>query len=133
STKSSPLCRPRRCCSPSRAPTRPGRTATMRRWRSARRSRSSFIHTRSPASASSGHAIRRNAALLPGYTLLLGLLALLGFFAIAAGVANLPQYADGFKQFGTNFAVPALFLHMFPSWFVGIAFAAIGIGALVPA
>src|SRR6516165_4295216 len=27
-----------------------------------------------------------------------------------------------------NFAVPALFLHSFPSWFVGIAFAAIGIG-----
>jgi SSS family solute:Na+ symporter len=84
-------------------------------------------------SASSGHAIRRNAAMLPGYTLTLGLLILVGFFAIAAGVANLPQYAEGFKQFGTNFAVPALFLHMFPSWFVGIAFAAIGIGALVPA
>jgi len=29
--------------------------------------------------------------------------------------------------------VPALFLQTFPSWFVGIAFAAIGIGALVPA
>jgi SSS family solute:Na+ symporter len=29
--------------------------------------------------------------------------------------------------------VPALFLHVFPSWFVGVAFAAIGIGALVPA
>ena len=84
-------------------------------------------------SASSGHAIRRNAALLPGYSLMLGLLALVGFFAIAAGVANLPEYAAGFKQFGNNFAVPALFLHSFPSWFVGMAFAAIGIGALVPA
>ncbi len=84
-------------------------------------------------SASSGRAIRRNAALLPSYSLLLGLLALVGFFAIAAGVAALPEYATGFKQFGTNFAVPALFLHSFPSWFVGIAFAAIGIGALVPA
>ena len=84
-------------------------------------------------SASSGHAIRRNAALLPGYSLMLGLLALLGFFAIAAGVKGLPQFADGFKQFGNNFAVPALLLHSFPSWFVGIAFAAIGIGALVPA
>ena len=29
--------------------------------------------------------------------------------------------------------MPALFLHSFPSWFVGVAFAAIGIGALVPA
>ncbi len=84
-------------------------------------------------SASSGHAIRRNAAMLPGYSFMLGLLALVGFFAIAAGVANLPEFAAGFKQFGNNFAVPALFLHSFPSWFVGIAFAAIAIGALVPA
>ncbi|MEA2829922.1 MAG: solute:Na+ symporter, family [Bradyrhizobium sp.] len=84
-------------------------------------------------SASSGHAIRRNAAMLPGYTLMLGLLALLGFFVIAGGIDKLPEYAAGFKQFGNNFAVPALFLHSFPSWFVGIAFAAIGIGALVPA
>jgi SSS family solute:Na+ symporter len=84
-------------------------------------------------SASSGGAIRRNAALLPGYSFMLGLLALIGFFALAAGVSNLPEYAAGFRQFGNNFAVPALFLHSFPSWFVGIAFAAIGIGALVPA
>jgi solute:Na+ symporter, SSS family len=84
-------------------------------------------------SASSGHAIRRNAAMLPGYTLMLGLLALFGFFVIAAGVDKLPEYAAGFKQFGNNFAVPALLLHSFPAWFVGIAFAAIGIGALVPA
>jgi len=84
-------------------------------------------------SASSGRAVRRNAALLPAYSFMLGLLALVGFFAIAAGVSKLPEYADGFKQFGNNFAVPALFLHSFPSWFVGIAFAAVGIGALVPA
>jgi SSS family solute:Na+ symporter len=84
-------------------------------------------------SASSGHAIRRNAAMLPGYTFMLGLLALFGFFVLAAGVDKLPEYAAGFKQFGNNFAVPALLLHSFPSWFVGIAFAAIGIGALVPA
>jgi solute:Na+ symporter, SSS family len=84
-------------------------------------------------SASSGRAVARNAALLPGYSFMLGLLALVGFFALAAGVAGLPEFAGGFKQFGNNFAVPALFLHSFPSWFVGIAFAAIGIGALVPA
>src|SRR5438046_6494377 len=64
---------------------------------------------------------------------MLGLLALVGFFAIAAGVAGLPEYAAGFKQFGNDFSVPALFLQSFPSWFVGVAFAAIGIGALVPA
>jgi solute:Na+ symporter, SSS family len=84
-------------------------------------------------SASSGRAIRRNAALLPGYSLMLGLLALVGFFALGAGVAKLPEFAAGFEQFGNNFAVPALFLHSFPDWFVGVAFAAIGIGALVPA
>ena len=43
------------------------------------------------------------------------------------------RYAPGFAQFGTSFAVPALFLHAFPAWFVGLAFAAVGIGALVPA
>jgi solute:Na+ symporter, SSS family len=84
-------------------------------------------------SASSGGAIRRNAALLPGYSFMLGLLALLGFFAIAAGVKGMPEFAGGFSQFKNNFAVPALFLHSFPAWFVGVAFAAIGIGALVPA
>ena len=84
-------------------------------------------------SASSGKAIRRNAAMLPLYSLMLGFLALIGFMAIAAGVDKLPEYAQGFKTFKASFAVPALFLHSFPSWFVGIAFAAIGIGALVPA
>ncbi|MGH8144354.1 MAG: monocarboxylate uptake permease MctP [Steroidobacteraceae bacterium] len=84
-------------------------------------------------SASSGRAIRRNAALLPCYSLLLGLLVLMGFFAIAAGVEHRPEYAAAFRLFGNSFSVPALFLRLFPSWFVGIAFAAIGIGALVPA
>ena len=84
-------------------------------------------------SANSSRAIRRNAAILPGYTFLLGLLAMIGLFVIAAGIANMPAYAAGFKHYGSNFAVPALLLHIFPSWFVGVAFAAIAIGALVPA
>src|SRR5579862_7630515 len=42
-------------------------------------------------SANSSHAIRRNAALLPSYSFMLGLLALLGFFALAAGVSKLPE------------------------------------------
>ena len=84
-------------------------------------------------SASSGHAIRRNATILPLYSLMLGFLALIGFMAIAAGVDKMPEYAEGFNTFHANFAVPALLLHSFPSWFVGVAFAAIGIGALVPA
>lgn len=83
--------------------------------------------------ASSGHAVRRNAALLPSYSFLLGLIALLGFMAIAAGIGNLPEFAPLFARYKGNFAVPALILHMFPAWFAGFAFAAIGIGALVPA
>jgi SSS family solute:Na+ symporter len=84
-------------------------------------------------SSSSGNVIRRNAALLAAYSFILGLIALLGYMAIAAGVDKEPAYAAGFTQYGANFAVPALFLASFPSWFVGIAFAAIAIGALVPA
>jgi SSS family solute:Na+ symporter len=84
-------------------------------------------------SASSGHAIRRNAAMLPGYSFMLGLLMFLGLAAIAAGVANLPEFQAGFAQFKGNFAIAAIILHSFPAWFVGIAFSAIAIGALVPA
>ena len=84
-------------------------------------------------SASSGGVIRRNAALLSAYSFVLGLIALLGYMALAAGVDKDPAYALGFASFGPNFAVPALFLASFQSWFVGVAFAAIAIGALVPA
>ncbi len=84
-------------------------------------------------SSSSRHVIRRNAMVLPAYSVALALIALLGFMALAAGVTTMPEYAQGFKSFGNNFAVPALFLHMFPGWFVGFAFAAIAIGALMPA
>jgi SSS family solute:Na+ symporter len=71
------------------------------------------------------NVVRRNAALLPAYSLVLGLIALLGYMAIAAGV----KPAGGNAQL----AIPQLFAQMFPSWFAGVAFAAIGIGALVPA
>lgn len=84
-------------------------------------------------SADSRRTIKRNAALLPAYSIILALIALLGFMAIASGVASEPQYADGFARYGANFAVPAVFLHFFPPWFVGVAMAAIAIGALVPA
>lgn len=84
-------------------------------------------------SSSSRHVIRRNAMILPAYSLALALIALLGYMAVAAGVREDPAYAEGFASFGNNFAVPALFLKMFPDWFVGLAFAAIAIGALVPA
>jgi SSS family solute:Na+ symporter len=84
-------------------------------------------------SSSSRHVVRRNAAILPAYSFALGLIALLGTMAVAAGVKSMPEFAAGFKTFGPQYAVPALFVHAFPPWFVGIAFAAIAIGALVPA
>jgi SSS family solute:Na+ symporter len=84
-------------------------------------------------SSSSRHVIRRNAIVLPAYSVALALIALLGYMALAAHVKAMPEYAAGFKNFGNNFAVPALFLHMFPGWFAGLAFAAIAIGAMMPA
>ena len=80
--------------------------------------------------ARSRDTIKRNMAALPAYSLLLGLIALLGYMAIAAGVK--PIVNENGKP-DTNTVVPLLFDQQFPSWFAGIAFAAIGIGALVPA
>jgi len=73
--------------------------------------------------ASSGSAIRRNAIALPAYSLVLGFIALMGYMAHAAGI----------KVANPQDAVPQLFLKMFPGWFAGFTFAAIAIGALVPA
>ncbi len=74
-------------------------------------------------SASGPDAIKRNAVALPAYSLVLGLIAMLGLMAHAAGiVVKNPQEV-----------VPALILKSFPDWFVGFSFAAIAIGALVPA
>lgn len=61
--------------------------------------------------------------LLPAYTLLLGLIALLGYMGHAADL----------KLSSNNDVVPALFKSLFPSGFAGFAYAAIAIGALVPA
>jgi SSS family solute:Na+ symporter len=74
-------------------------------------------------SSSSAATVRKNAIFLPAYTLLLGLIALLGYMAIAAGI----------KVQSASDVVPALFGQLFPSWFVGFAAAAIAISALVPA
>ena len=57
-------------------------------------------------SASSARVVRRNAAMLPAYSLMLGLLALVGFMAIAVGVQSMPEFADGFKRYSNNFSVP---------------------------
>jgi solute:Na+ symporter, SSS family len=74
--------------------------------------------------------IRRNAAMLPAYTLVLGLIALFGYLARADSAVNAGVKADGGNP---QLSVPLLFAHMFPSWFAGIGYSAILIGALVPA
>jgi solute:Na+ symporter, SSS family len=80
-------------------------------------------------SGKSRNTIRRNASILPLYSLMLALLALLGFAAIAK---KTPVFGlDG--KANAQLAVPHLFAQVFPSWFAGIAFSAIAIGALVPA
>ncbi len=73
--------------------------------------------------AKDANTIRKNAIFLPAYTVLLGLIALLGFMAYGAKIVVKSN----------NDVVPALFTALFPSWFAGFAFAAIAIGALVPA
>ncbi|MHA6203620.1 monocarboxylate uptake permease MctP [Dyella soli] len=83
-----------------------------------------YPHTLTGIFASaSGNTIRKNAILLPAYTLLLGLLALLGYMGHAAHL----------QLQNNNQVVPALFKALFPSWFIGFSFAAVAIGALVPA
>jgi solute:Na+ symporter, SSS family len=61
-------------------------------------------------SSADGSVIRRNAALLPAYSFVLGLIALLGYMAIAAGVDQNSAHAAGFARYGPTYAVPALFL-----------------------
>jgi SSS family solute:Na+ symporter len=77
------------------------------------------------------NVIKRNMMALPAYSLLLGLLALLGYVAIAAGTKPITNNATGRPD--TNTIIPQLFETQFGSIFAGLAFAAIGIGALVPA
>ena len=74
-------------------------------------------------SAQSANVVRRNAAMLPAYSFMLGLIALLGYLALAAGVVTKDPSS----------AVPLLFLKMFPEWFAGFCLAAVAVGALVPA
>jgi solute:Na+ symporter, SSS family len=80
--------------------------------------------------ASRRDVIRRNAAMLPAYTLVLGLIALFGYLARAVPAVNADVKADGGNA---QLSVPLLFEHMFPGWFAGIGYSAIIIGALVPA
>lgn len=77
----------------------------------------------------SRRTIRRNAMILPLYSLMLGGLALLGYVAIKAGTA--PVDVNG--AINAQLVVPQLFIDTLPKWLAGIGLAAIAIGALVPA
>ncbi|MGO1053920.1 monocarboxylate uptake permease MctP [Crossiella sp. CA198] len=91
-----------------------------------------YPHSLTGILASKGrNVIKKNMVALPAYSLLLGLLALLGYVALTAGTKPIMNNATGRPD--TNTIVPVLFDTQFPSWFAGVAFAAIGIGALVPA
>jgi SSS family solute:Na+ symporter len=73
--------------------------------------------------SASADTIRKNAILLPAYSLVLAFVALMGLMGHAAGL----------KLSNNNDVVPLLFKSLFPGWFAGFAFAAVAIGALVPA
>ena len=91
-----------------------------------------FMYPHSITATLSSHSrntIRRNATILPAYSFVLGLLALLGWVAIAAGTK--PIGLDGKPN--AQLVIPQLFEDSFPAWFAGVAFAAVAIGALVPA
>ena len=83
-----------------------------------------YPHAITGVLASKGQtAIKRNAVFLPLYSILLLFIAMFGYFALAAGIHTKVS----------SLVVPLLLLKEFPSWFAGFAFAAIAIGALVPA
>jgi SSS family solute:Na+ symporter len=77
--------------------------------------------------------VKRNSAGIPVYCVALGLMAMLGIFAISQGVlpvgANLAQGRLG----DLNTVVPQLFHVTFPAWCAGVGYAALGVAALVPA
>lgn len=79
--------------------------------------------TTATLAANHAETIRHNTVWLPIYSIMLMFVALLGYMALAAHVD---------VKSGT-LAVPALINASFPPWFAGFCFAAIALGALVPA
>ncbi len=75
--------------------------------------------------AGSGEALRRATIALPAWTAVLGLFALLGVAALAAGVTAPPGNAE--------VAVPLLVGELAPAVVTGLVFGALAVGALVPA
>lgn len=85
-----------------------------------------YPHTLTAVLAARNRAtLRRTLVALPLYTLLLGVLMMAGFAVIHTGV----EPVDG----NSNTVLPAWFAGNFPAWSAGLMFAAIGVGAMVPA
>jgi SSS family solute:Na+ symporter len=75
--------------------------------------------------ASGGDAVRKAIVGLPAWTAVLGLFALLGIAALAAGVTARPGNAEA--------AVPLMVRDLAPPVAAGLVFGALAVGALVPA
>ncbi|MGE5136420.1 MAG: sodium:solute symporter family protein [Gemmatimonadota bacterium] len=85
-----------------------------------------YPHTLTGALAARNRStVKMTLSTLPVYTLMLGFFGLLGFAAIAAGI----RPAGG----NVTAVVPELLQTSLGGWGAGLAFAALGIGALVPA
>jgi SSS family solute:Na+ symporter len=85
-----------------------------------------YPHTLTAALAARNRAtLRRSLAVMPLYTLALGGLMLVGFAAVYDRIG--PVGGDA------NTVVPQWFTSSMPDWTAGLAFAAIGVGAMVPA
>jgi SSS family solute:Na+ symporter len=78
-------------------------------------------------------AVRFNLAALPVYTLMLGIVAILGYVAIAEGVTPVGADPATGDPGDRNTIMPKLFDDIFPAWVAGSAYATIVIGAFVPA
>ena len=122
---------------PGRPASRPGRSSPRQQyWAYATLALGSalalFMYPHSITATLSARAATRSAATPRSCRrtrFVLGLLALLGWVAIAAGTK--PIGLDGKPN--AQLVIPQLFEDIVPGWFAGVAFAAIAIGALVPA
>jgi SSS family solute:Na+ symporter len=74
--------------------------------------------------------IRRNAGAFPLYVVPLGLIAMLGFFAVAKNVFPI-GFVPGASVGDLNTIVPNLFHSLFPAWSAGIAYAMLTVAALI--
>lgn len=76
-------------------------------------------------SARSPDVLRRSCVILPAWTALLGITALLGLFAVSEGIVTPPGAAE--------LAVPELVLTILPALLGAVVLGAVGVAALVPA